>query len=241
MIGTSVQEQSANVVPAGQKDRRASERCFSDRKPTIRLLLRPNFEELTATIHDASTSGVGLIVSRSIASGTVFLVQLNRKSDHRISSILSAQVVHCTPLTPATWLIGCKLSTRLRSDELKILLEAQSVPVQRAEPAQDKEKQAWVRYDRNPTSPMIGATQHDNSRHAVRLRDITRDGLTVCSNRHLKVGDYLAIDFDNANHSQVQVPIVRIASASSHTGDGWVIRCEFPEKLTDEQLHDLLS
>jgi hypothetical protein len=121
MLSVPVSSYTDPTAPKPEVERRSVHRYVSDRFPLIRVLIRPSFRPYLANVQDVSVAGLGIICDRCLKPGAVLAVQLQRKHAG-VSGILSAQVVHSTPLPDGTWRCGCRLSRSLTDDDLFTLL-----------------------------------------------------------------------------------------------------------------------
>jgi hypothetical protein len=98
-------------------ERRKFARSIAEHFPAIKVLTRPSFQPFLALIRDFSAQGLAIVCDHLVHPGTVVAIQLQRKQVG-VSGILSASVIHCTPLPHGAWLCGCRLSRCLTPDEL---------------------------------------------------------------------------------------------------------------------------
>jgi hypothetical protein len=70
-----------------------------------------------ASLHDLSVSGVGLLVERPVAPGTVLVLEILTWRGAALR--LVARVVHASPWTADRWLVGCTLHRPLTPRELE--------------------------------------------------------------------------------------------------------------------------
>ncbi len=105
-----------------EAERRACSRYYFGPNPVVRFLVRPSFQCSRAILKDLSVEGIGLMLNRKLEPGTVLVVQL-RGGRRGTSQTRLARVVQATPHDSGHWLIGCKLTWHMNTDELWALLE----------------------------------------------------------------------------------------------------------------------
>jgi hypothetical protein len=115
---TSEKQKSAN---SHNPERRHLARYLCTPPRPVRLIARPNFNSISALVHDFSLRGIGLVCDRTFEPGTLLAVQLQSRNAG-LSGILTAKVKHLTDLANGKWLVGCSLSRSLTDDEVFTLL-----------------------------------------------------------------------------------------------------------------------
>ena len=112
--------------PSGleEEERRAVVRYPSTLQAVCTHALVPNEQRAAwpATVRDLSTKGVGLILPRAFAPGTLLMVMLRSSIDQASFHTLSAMVIHATPQEDGQWLIGCEFIGQLPQAALSELL-----------------------------------------------------------------------------------------------------------------------
>jgi hypothetical protein len=91
---------------------------------TCQPLTAPSQEFLAARVQNVSAGGIGLVLNRRLARGTVLQVVLEGREGQGPRNLL-ARVVHDSLLTAypgLRWLVGCALLTRLTAEELQALV-----------------------------------------------------------------------------------------------------------------------
>jgi hypothetical protein len=73
-----------------------------------------------AEIHNISAGGIGLVLTRRFAPGTILSVELPSSSQSSVILQL-ARVAHASHRADGRWLIGCEFAKQLRDDDLKAL------------------------------------------------------------------------------------------------------------------------
>lgn len=74
-----------------------------------------------ALVHNISTNGIGLVLSRCYEPGTPLAIALHSPSQN-FSCSLEARVIHVNPQPDGKWVVGCVFITRLTDAELQALL-----------------------------------------------------------------------------------------------------------------------
>ena len=103
--------------PTVPPDRRAVVRQLCGPESSCRLRAASTGGTLWARVRDASTGGLGLLVSRPLAPGSFLAVEL-RAPGMRYPLVLEARVAHATPQPDGSWLVGCALLSRLPQEML---------------------------------------------------------------------------------------------------------------------------
>jgi hypothetical protein len=105
-----------------EEDRRDHGRYSLCQKYGVRLIARPSFQPFDGVLVEFSQKGVGLLLDRALATGTVLAIQLRSWHSGR-SCILSATVRHAKREGGSDfWRTGCSLSRQLASEEIDSLL-----------------------------------------------------------------------------------------------------------------------
>ena len=86
-----------------------------------RVFLSEDLEYQRAWLQDLSATGIGLLVSKQVATGLHVTIQIKCSHSQKLYS-LHAHAVHATPQADGTWVIGCQFVTPLTRDELEDLL-----------------------------------------------------------------------------------------------------------------------
>jgi hypothetical protein len=76
--------------------------------------------ENAVRVRDVSLAGIGLLVDRRFAPGTM-LVLTPEQPNGRGALVLSARVVHATQRCGSEWLVGCLFARPLSDEALKAL------------------------------------------------------------------------------------------------------------------------
>jgi hypothetical protein len=101
-------------------DRRAHERISCDLRVSCRPLRSRCKRFQLVGVTDISTRGVGLVVDRHIASGTILVIEIQRQQF--AARTLLARVAHTTRSADGVWHVGCEFASRLSQRELRTLL-----------------------------------------------------------------------------------------------------------------------
>jgi hypothetical protein len=105
-----------------EDDRRDYGRYSLNQKYGVRLIARPSFQPFEGLLIEFSQKGIGLLLDRALAPGTVVALQLRSWHTGR-SCTLSATVRHAQREgTSSYWRTGCSLSRGLDNDEIDSLL-----------------------------------------------------------------------------------------------------------------------
>jgi hypothetical protein len=78
-------------------------------------------EDWTAELRDVSQTGLGLVVNRSFAPGTVLSVRV-QTAGHQYTRTMLVRVKHAAAQPDGDWLIGCTFVVKLKEAELRELL-----------------------------------------------------------------------------------------------------------------------
>jgi hypothetical protein len=107
------------IKPGVEVECRAEVRYLCDRQAICYEL--PAQQRLWARIRNISTEGVSLLLRAPIAAGTHLILEL-KTLDPAATLTLVAQAMHSTRQQDQTWIVGCKLLSRPREDDLMALL-----------------------------------------------------------------------------------------------------------------------
>ncbi len=104
----------------------ADDRRWQDRSPCrpgvrVRVVGRPDFRPVWATVYDVSATGVGLLLPWPYPADAVLALGIPGRVGDRAAH-LSARVRHVAELPDGGVLLGCSLSRSLTGDELFTLL-----------------------------------------------------------------------------------------------------------------------
>ena len=75
-------------------------------------------ERRQARVRNVSRTGIGLLVDRAWAAGTILQLELPGEEAPRV---VKARVVHCTPQPGGMNLVGCTLEQQLTDVEVRVL------------------------------------------------------------------------------------------------------------------------
>jgi hypothetical protein len=107
--------------PAIEIEQRASPRFPCHHRPAWRVLGTTWGDSRTATVHNISATGIGLLCKTWIKPGTVLILTLQDR-DQRSSRPMGVRVMHATEQADGLWLIGGAFTRRLSNRELEPLL-----------------------------------------------------------------------------------------------------------------------
>jgi hypothetical protein len=114
------------ALPSSTRKLRLSERRTRDRFPCLRETpYRLGDEFGTAILLDLSTTGAGLLLPRQVVPGMLVSVELldELRACWRLKLL---QVVHVTPSSPDSWLVGSLFTRQLSAEELQRLLRQET-------------------------------------------------------------------------------------------------------------------
>jgi hypothetical protein len=100
-------------------DRHVAKRIPSNGTKFLQFIVKPNFRVRWASLWDASTTGLGLLITEPVAPGSVLGLLLN--FDFNDCRVVTALARHCTPAPDQTWVLGCELREPLSGEELLVL------------------------------------------------------------------------------------------------------------------------
>jgi PilZ domain len=83
--------------------------------------MAPNQPPWPVQVLNISSSGIGMLVSRTVEPGTLLSLELHRNTEQAGHTILAC-VVHVTPQTDGRLALGCNFIRELTDEELKSLL-----------------------------------------------------------------------------------------------------------------------
>ena len=86
-----------------------------------RLFIADDREYQYACVLNISEGGIGLVLERPVAAGTLIIVQV-RTVETKVADDLTARVTHCTRQVSGEWLVGCEFAEALTPDTLDTLL-----------------------------------------------------------------------------------------------------------------------
>jgi len=106
-----------SLIPPTGPERRTKERHTCQREAPFRY----GDAFGTAKLCDLSAGGVGMVTPRQLLPGTLVTVELHDRprNSWRLKLL---EVVHATPHTSDTWLVGTRFTRDLTGDELQGLL-----------------------------------------------------------------------------------------------------------------------
>jgi hypothetical protein len=111
----------SEALPSGAERRRA-ERHAGNRALLCDVSEGEGGERWTARIHDVSTTGIGLLLSRGPERGTVLTLRFRPPTDSIVPP-REACVIHARREHPqALFVVGCAFACELSPDELQALL-----------------------------------------------------------------------------------------------------------------------
>ena len=105
-------------VESSPAERRSDERGPCPNR--VRVLVRDELIEEQAVVYDATTTGIGIIATRSFPTGTRLLMQ--PQDEAKDLSMIAAVVRHVTSLQDGSYLIGCQLDKPLPESDVEKLL-----------------------------------------------------------------------------------------------------------------------
>jgi PilZ domain len=100
-------------------ERRAVVRYLCDHEASYYEL--PKCQRRWARVRNISTAGIGLVLCAPIDPGTDLVIEM-KTMDPDTSLILPARVVHATMQEEGSWIVGCKLLSKLAEEDLLALL-----------------------------------------------------------------------------------------------------------------------
>jgi hypothetical protein len=86
-----------------------------------KLYVTDDHEFQHAWILNLSVSGMGLVLTRPINSGSFVIIHI-KSNDGTKTYELTAHVAHCTALPHGEWSVGCELVHSLSPEDLDLLL-----------------------------------------------------------------------------------------------------------------------
>jgi hypothetical protein len=81
------------------KEARIQKRHRTRANNVVRLAVRPTFQNITALVHDVSSSGIGFLLDHPLEPGTSLVLQL-RGGRRGTSLVRTAKVMHVRPHLP---------------------------------------------------------------------------------------------------------------------------------------------
>lgn len=118
MSEPSVAVNGSAVEGLRKKERRAKVRHASNQETACHQMASQPSDAWweAATVHDISSTGIGLVLQRPVEPGAVLIVGFED-----MSQLLAVRVVHTTPQDTG-WFAGCKFTNKLSDAELRALL-----------------------------------------------------------------------------------------------------------------------
>jgi hypothetical protein len=101
-------------------DRRSTDRRYMKRGPIVRFLAKPSFKPVRAMVLNFSSEGLGIVARRPVEPGAVLAIQLGEIWSE-FSSVVIAEVRHCSAIAKDRWLIGCVIPRGLSMDDILAL------------------------------------------------------------------------------------------------------------------------
>jgi hypothetical protein len=101
-------------------EHRAVPRVPGDTVGPLQLRAEPMAQSFSAHVWDVSIQGIGLIGERSFILGTTFVVETGPSGNH-LPLELMAHLRHVTLLPDGRWLLGCRFSRHLTTDDFERL------------------------------------------------------------------------------------------------------------------------
>jgi hypothetical protein len=105
-------------------------RLYSNRRGAVRYQCAPatpgqvrlgGEQWQRAWVLDLSLTGVGLLLAKTIESGTEIVVHLRNATRDKVFQV-PARVCHATRQPDGDWLVGCEFIGKLTDDQLDVLL-----------------------------------------------------------------------------------------------------------------------
>jgi hypothetical protein len=103
------------------RERRASVRWRAILPGQTQVSALSQIEKMDALILDLSVSGVGLVLGRRPALGSLLMIGL-KSHPRSVTLQVLGRVVRTMPRRDGSWLVGCAFDTLLSKDELEALL-----------------------------------------------------------------------------------------------------------------------
>jgi hypothetical protein len=97
-------------------ERRRAERRACPHAPQLQLVPEASFQPLKGRVKDVSTTGIGLLCDEPFAVGIALALQWPVAADQSMTVL--ARVVHATPQSDGSVLVGCQFANPLTADEL---------------------------------------------------------------------------------------------------------------------------
>ena len=116
---------------AAETQKTLQQRPLSNRRASVRYKCGPatagrvqlsGMEWHRAWVLDLSSTGVGLLLARSLDAGLEIAVHLKSALENATFQ-LSARVCHATQQPDGDWVVGCEFTTGLTADQLDAVLQ----------------------------------------------------------------------------------------------------------------------
>jgi hypothetical protein len=120
----SVAESLSAITDPSQAplERRASVRYPCDLDTSCQPIASARGMQWTGKVQNISRGGLSLVLGRRFELGTLLAIEVQGKDGHSSARTLLARIVHIALQGPNTWVMGCKFSSELSDEELKVLL-----------------------------------------------------------------------------------------------------------------------
>ncbi len=119
---------AAPVAPPPTEERRGNPRFKSEQEASCRPVQQSTALPWTATIEDASLTGLRLHISRRFEAGTVLIIEVADANTAAVAQWL-ARVCWVREVGPNQWGVGCLFNRTLTEHELNQLLGGTSTVV----------------------------------------------------------------------------------------------------------------
>jgi c-di-GMP-binding flagellar brake protein YcgR len=218
-------------MPA-KDDRRVWVRFPADVATTYERNQAPGTEE-TGVIRDISQGGMKLEVEQPHEEGEMLTVGLQGQSGHSPLSVLAC-VVHCSPLGPNRWSLGCSFSQELSDADLSAFGAARTPT--NPDPA---EQRAYQRYKVNVHAHyVVIPADEDIPPRPAHIHDISATGIGLLTDEALSPGTLLSAELKGSGKPfTILACIVRVVEQENGQ---YLVGCSFIRELTEADLKGLL-
>jgi len=195
-------------------ERRVSPRVPCDLETKCRPIADARGLAWPAHAVDISTVGISLVLERRFERGAILSTNL-ASADGETERTLFLRVVHVARQDDGNWHHGCAFVSELAQEELRAFQE-------------EGPRSCNVRTECRVLKPTQSGVW------SARVLKIWPRGLKLLAERELERGTILTVKLPGDD--KPRYTLVRVLRARAFSSDGWLLACEFADKVTDEDL-----
>jgi hypothetical protein len=215
------------------EDRRAEARRPTTLWATYRDAAEESVRSWRARLLDVSPLGAGLLLPQSFPPGAMLLLELLNR-DWGLTRQVLARVIHVQEAGARGWVVGCAFAAELDDLSLRLLHAERIRPT-----APDARR--WVRFPCNVETVCYTSETAPGERRPARILNVSSGGVGLLLPCEFAEGTLLHFELPTGKDSPRRKVLVRVVRALEHGSTGWVLGCEFADRLDEAELERLLS